>query len=77
MELKIKYFGMLTEITACNEEVFQFKGSTVADLTQALLNQYPTLKTKTFRVAQNNTLITDEIIISSPNIMLLPPFAGG
>ena len=77
MNLTIKYFGMLTEVTKCNEESLQFSDSTVLDLLNTLFNKYPGLKNKEFRVAQNQTLVSNETIISDTEIALLPPFAGG
>lgn len=77
MKLNIKYFGMLSEITTCNEEDFHFTGTTVSDLIESLFNRYPGLKSKTFRVAQDQTLVSNEMVVSKHNIMLLPPFAGG
>ena len=77
MNLTIKYFGMLTEVTKCNEESLQFSDSTVLDLLNTLFNKYPSLKSKEFRVAQNQTLVSNETIISDTEIALLPPFAGG
>lgn len=68
---------MLSEITTCDEEDFNFTGSTVSDLIDSLFKRYPGLRSKTFRVAQNQTLVTNEMVISTQKIMLLPPFAGG
>jgi molybdopterin synthase sulfur carrier subunit len=77
MHLTIKYFGMLTEVTQCQEETVEFKHTTVSDLLNELFNKYPTLKNKNFQVAENQTLVTKETKISNTNIALLPPFAGG
>tara|TARA_B110000211_G_C13622208_1_gene353690 strand:+ start:210 stop:443 length:234 start_codon:yes stop_codon:yes gene_type:complete len=77
MQLNIKYFGMLTEVTTCNEEDINFKGGTVSDLLEVLFSRYPSLKSKTFRVAQNNNLSPNECEVSANKIALLPSFAGG
>lgn len=77
MKLNVKYFGMLSEVTTCNEEDITFNGGTIADLLELLFNRYPSLKGKTFRVAQNNTLSPNECEISANKIALLPSFAGG
>ena len=77
MNLNIKYFGMLTEVTQCQEETIEFTQTTVSELLNALFNKYPTLKEKNFQVAQNQTLVTTDTTISNPEIALLPPFAGG
>lgn len=77
MNINIKYFGMLAEVTSCHEEQFQFSGTTVADLLEALCGKYPALKSKSFKVAQQHDLVSKETTISSEEIVLLPPFAGG
>jgi len=77
MNLNIKYFGMLTEVTQCQEETFEFTQKTVSDLLNDLFNKYPLLEEKSFQVAQNQTLVSKDTIISNAEIALLPPFAGG
>jgi len=77
MNLKIKYFGMLTEVTQCHEETFLFSKSTVLDLLDILFSKYPLLKEKEFQVAQRQILVSRNTIISDTEIALLPPFAGG
>jgi len=77
MNLKIKYFGMLTEVTQCQEESFLFSKSTVSDLLDLLFSKYPMLKEKDFQVAQKQILVSKDTIISDAEIALLPPFAGG
>ena len=77
MNLTIKYFGLLTEITHCNEEQIDFSGTKVSELLDSIYSKYPELKEKEFQIAQNNNIINDETKISSTKIALLPPFAGG
>lgn len=77
MILNIKYFGILTEVTKCQEETFMFSQSTVADLLNALFNKYPLLEERNFQVAQRQTLVSKDTIISEVEIALLPPFSGG
>ena len=77
MKLQIKYFGLLSEITQRIEEEYLFKGETVEQLLNALEEKYPKLKNKTFRVAQNQTIVNNNAIISENQIMLFPPFSGG
>ena len=77
MNLNIKYFGMLSEVTQCQEETLLFSQRTVADLLEALFNKYPLLEERDFQVAQMQTLVSKDTIISDVEIALLPPFAGG
>lgn len=77
MNLTIKYFGMLTEVTQCQEESIEFTQTTVIELLNQLFGKYPSLKEKNFQVAQNQTIVAHETTISNPEIALLPPFSGG
>jgi molybdopterin synthase sulfur carrier subunit len=77
MELHIKYFGLLAEVTTCEEETLNFSNSTVSELLEMLFNKYPELKTKDFQVAQNNEIVSKDTPILNHEIALLPPFSGG
>lgn len=77
MLLKIKYFGLIAEITKCNEETLDFANVTIADLLELLYAKYPKLKNKDFQVAQNQELISNDTIVSGEEIAVLPPFSGG
>ncbi|HEY5688835.1 MAG TPA: MoaD/ThiS family protein [Yeosuana sp.] len=77
MKIKIKYFGMLTEVTNCEAEIIDFSGVLISDLLEMLFIKYSDLKDKKFRVAQNNELVSVNTKITSKEIVLLPPFSGG
>ncbi|HMC01964.1 MAG TPA: MoaD/ThiS family protein [Flavobacteriaceae bacterium] len=77
MILNIKYFGLLAEITKCNEENVEFSNSSVSELLSLLFNKYPDLRDKDFQVAQNNEIVSKGTIVSETEIALLPPFSGG
>ena len=77
MNLKIKYFGLLAEITECSEETLAFSKTSVSDLLEVLFEKYPDLKEKDFQVAQNLEIVSKEAILSNTEIALLPPFSGG
>lgn len=77
MKIKIKYFGMLTDITSCEEEIIDFSGVLILELLEVLFIKYPNLKDKKFQVAQNNELVPVKAKITSQEIVLLPPFSGG
>lgn len=77
MRLVIKYFGLLAEITNCNEELLDFNKTSISDLLEELFKKYPSLKNKDFQVAQNNTIVTKEALLLETEIALLPPFSGG
>jgi sulfur-carrier protein len=77
MKLTIKYFGLIAEVTKCNEEQLEFSGRIINELLETIYLKYPKLKEKDFQVAQNNEIVSKNIIITHPEIALLPPFAGG
>ncbi|MFH4965186.1 MoaD/ThiS family protein [Gaetbulibacter sp. M235] len=77
MKINIKYFGLLSEVTNCNEEIIDFSGNHISGLLEILYSKYPALKNKDFQVAQNHELVPFETKLTSNEIVLLPPFSGG
>ena len=77
MQITIKYFGLIAEITKCEEEQISFTKNTISELLEDLFLIYPSLRTKHFKVAQNKEIVTIETEITTKEIALLPPFAGG
>ncbi|MFH4968884.1 MoaD/ThiS family protein [Gaetbulibacter sp. M240] len=77
MLVTIKYFGQIIEITKCDEEKLEFHGSYIQNLVEKLYEKYPKLTEIEFKVAQNQELVSTETFLSSAEIALLPPFAGG
>jgi len=77
MNLNIKYFGLLAEITQCSQETLEFSKTSVSDLLVVLFKKYPALKEKDFQVAQNHTLVSRDSVLMESEIALLPPFSGG
>ena len=77
MNINIKYFGQLAEVTQKEEECIEFSKHSVSDLVESLFVKYPDLKNKDFKVAQNNELVSADAKITGAEIALLPPFAGG
>ncbi len=77
MQIIIKYFGMLAEVTNCQEETLDEEVTTVLEVLNILYSKYPLLKTKDFQVAQNQVLVAKETLLIQGELALLPPFAGG
>ena len=77
MNLNIKYFGLLAEITQCSEETLEFSKTTVAELLEELYAKYPGLKERDFQVAQNLEIVSKDTNLINTEIALLPPFSGG
>ena len=77
MQIDVKYFGMLAEITGCNSEQLVISSLEIAGLKEVLLNKYPGFANKDFRIAQNQELVLDTSPLTGEEIGVLPPFAGG
>ncbi|MCP4483764.1 MAG: MoaD/ThiS family protein [Flavobacteriaceae bacterium] len=77
MMITIKYFGLLAEVTGCRSEKMNFSCTTISDLKEILFQKHKVLKNKKFKIAQHNELNTDKTKVTSSEIALLPPFAGG
>jgi len=77
MQLTLKYFGLIAEATLCSEEQIEFSGTLINELLETIYLKYPKLVEKDFQVAQNNEIVSKNMIITHPEIALLPPFAGG
>ncbi|QKX04020.1 MoaD/ThiS family protein [Aquimarina sp. TRL1] len=77
MELTIKYFGMLAEVTKCGEEKLDCAAKTIEELLDFLFVKYPDLKGKEFKVAQGQEFVSLEAPLAETELVLLPPFSGG
>lgn len=77
MQMNIKYFGRLSEITGRSEESIDFYGSTIDELLDLILEKHPKLMTEDFQLAHNKEIVSMDIKISNQEIALLPPFSGG
>ena len=77
MNILIKYFGLLTEVTGCSEEILEFHGETVDELLNELYKKHTLLESNDFKIAQNQELVNLNEQINGTEIALLPPFSGG
>ena len=77
MNIAVKYFGLIAEITQCDNETIAFSEGSLNDLLAQLYIKYPRLKEKEFQVAQDQELISKETLLTGKELALLPPFAGG
>ena len=77
MQITIKYFGQIAEVTKRNEETMSFSKLLVSELLNHLFIKYPMLKNRSFTIAQNQELVADNTELTGEEIALLPPFAGG
>ncbi len=77
MKVKVLFFGILSEIAGCNEQLIKDVG-TVGDLKTLLSAQYPTFGNYQFQTSVNQIISKDSKKLgNNDEIALLPPFAGG
>jgi molybdopterin synthase sulfur carrier subunit len=77
MNITLKYFGLIVEVTGCSEEIITTSATTIHQLLEDLFVKYPELQSKAFQVAQNKTIVDKNEPINHTEIALLPPFSGG
>ncbi len=78
MKLKIKYFGMLSEIAENDSEFLELNPISVSELKKVLQERYPKFITMNFKIAVNHSLVDESASLkNNDEIALLPPFAGG
>lgn len=80
MEITVKYFGIIVDITEKKEEVFLLD-ETVNSLIKLKLKleiKYPKLLVINYSIAVNKKFLQNDILLEKyDEIALLPPFAGG
>ena len=79
MELTLKYFGQVAEVTSQSEETIALPAPlTGTALIEHLKALYKGLDQLKFKLAVNQEIITNETVISeNAEVALLPPFSGG
>ena len=79
LNINVKYFGMIGEVTNKDSEVINVnKSITVEELKFVILQKHPKLKKMDFQIAKNLSIAdSDEIVNNNDELALLPPFAGG
>lgn len=80
MRITLKYFGLLSEITNCNEEQLELKSNvaTLLGLKNEIESRFPAFQKTAFCIALNHTLCNEEVTLNEDDVVaFLPPFAGG
>ena len=79
MNIRLKYFGMISEITQTEEETLEIKAhSNVRPLLDLLAHKYDRLNKMEFKVAINELIENENVELKENDlVVLLPPFAGG
>ena len=80
MEVRLISYGALTDITGSDAVGFAIPrpAVSVVELMSLLLERYPALEGKTFRIAVNKRFVAGEFEVGlGDNVALMPPFSGG
>jgi molybdopterin synthase sulfur carrier subunit len=80
MEITLKYFGIIADITQKKEEVFFLEGTSnsLKSLQSKIEIKYPKILVVNYSVAINKKFLQNDILLKNQDeIAFLPPFAGG
>jgi molybdopterin converting factor subunit 1 len=81
MNIRIRYFASLREITEKNEEIVTVQeGATVAELREMLLARYPRLQAIMERClcAVNHEYVPSNLeLLDNDEVVFIPPVGGG
>lgn len=80
MDIRIRYFGKLTDITRCNEELFDTQiNAKLRTVIDDLFSKHPELKVATYTIFVNNKKsdLNNTTLNQDDEIVLMPPFSGG
>lgn len=80
MEITIKYFGIIADITQKTEEVLFIDVESIAlkKMQSKIEVNYPKILVINYSIAVNQKFLQNDILLKDGDIIaLLPPFAGG
>ena len=80
MEITLKYFGIIADITGKKEEVvfIEKKSNTLKKLQSKIEVKYPKILVINYSMAVNEKFLQNDIELKNKDIVaFLPPFAGG
>jgi sulfur-carrier protein len=80
MRVTLKYFGLLAEITHCNEEQVELTAdvNSLLGLKSAVEQRFPAFQKTAYSIALNQALCNNEVALKEADVIaFLPPFAGG
>jgi molybdopterin synthase sulfur carrier subunit len=77
MQVKVLFFGVLTEVTGVNLKYYK-EVKSISDLRFRILDDFPEVEHYDFRISLNNEIINhDPNLKDGDEVALMPPFAGG
>jgi len=77
MEIRVLFFGVLTDIAGTGMKIYSGVKS-FSDLKFRINDDFPEMVHYDFRISVNSTLIENEPTLNNGDeVALMPPFAGG
>jgi sulfur-carrier protein len=77
MEVKVLFFGVLSEVAGFNIKLYNNVKS-VGDLRLRIEDDFPEMAHYNFRISVNQEIINDDAPLNNGDeVAYLPPFAGG
>ena len=77
MQVKVLFFGVLTEVAGTDCRFYEEVYST-GDLMHRITDDYPEMEHYNFRISLNSEFTSEEQKLNDQDeVALLPPFAGG
>jgi len=77
MEIKVLFFGVLTDVTGCNVKHYS-NVRTIDDLRLRIQDDYPEIFHYNYMISLNQQIINGESALNNGDeVAFLPPFAGG
>ena len=77
MEVKVLFFGVLSDVTGTDCRHYSDIKS-IEDLKLRIQDEFPEIEHYNYRISINNEIISgDRILTDKDEVAYLPPFAGG
>lgn len=79
MKVTVTAFGIAKDILNKKQTEIEYSGTTVADLRQQLIQQFPEFaKLASLKFAVNTDYVNDDFVLNSNDeVVLIPPVSGG
>lgn len=75
--IEVMFFGQLTESTGVSSVLVEDVANTET-LIDVIKSRFPSLESSKFMVAVNNTMVTENTILThGSKVAFMPPFSGG
>ena len=77
MKVEVRFFGQLIDKLGLAVYQLEVSEQKFEDVRDDLEQAFPALKSMSYQLAQNNTIIEGETVLDQSAIYVFPPFSGG